>query len=203
MASIRGLCSRVVVLDNGCISFDGDVNEGISEYLSQKSKVGNILLNENNTYQNENISLRKVIFQAENKEIGDLIYIEDEIDISIEFFNWNKTNAVDITLHFMDQQETILFVTGSNTDENWHGKRFKSGIYNCALTLPGNLLNAGEYFVRVVFGHAQKELIYLAPEMASFEVQNSINNRGSNHSKAPGFFRPLIKWKTTHLKHEI
>ena len=38
MATIRDLCDRCIVLDQGKIVFDGDVDEGISIYLAQKSQ---------------------------------------------------------------------------------------------------------------------------------------------------------------------
>lgn len=38
MAAVRNLCNRGIVLENGCISFSGNINESVAEYL----KIGNI-----------------------------------------------------------------------------------------------------------------------------------------------------------------
>lgn len=72
MATIRDLCDRCIVLDQGKIVFDGDVDEGIAVYLSNKSRQGNYL--DYSNYQreswchNDNLRIQNVRFRNENME---------------------------------------------------------------------------------------------------------------------------------------
>ena len=72
MATIRDLCDRCIVLDQGKIVFDGDVDTGISIYLSSKTQQGNFV--DYSGYQreswcrNDNLRIQSVRFRVENLE---------------------------------------------------------------------------------------------------------------------------------------
>lgn len=72
MATIRDLCDRCIVLDQGKIVFDGDVDEGISIYLAQKSQSTDFVDYSNykrdNWFRRENIRLQSVQFQVPSVE---------------------------------------------------------------------------------------------------------------------------------------
>ena len=54
MAVVQDLCTRVIILDNGKMSFEGDTQEGVNSYLNQH-RISNGLLN---------FSLKKDVFKA-------------------------------------------------------------------------------------------------------------------------------------------
>ena len=72
MATIRDLCDRCIVLDQGRIVFDGDVDEGIAIYLSQKSQstdyVDYSAYKRDNWFRRDNLRLQSVRFLVPSVE---------------------------------------------------------------------------------------------------------------------------------------
>ena len=72
MATIRDLCDRCIVLDQGKIIFDGDVDTGIALYLAAKAQSGNFLdysdYKRESWCQCDDLRIRNVRFGAESIE---------------------------------------------------------------------------------------------------------------------------------------
>ena len=72
MATIRDLCDRCIVLDQGKIIFDGNVDAGIAVYLSQKSQSSNYVdyshYKRDNWFKRDNLRLKTVHFQVPSVE---------------------------------------------------------------------------------------------------------------------------------------
>lgn len=72
MATIRDLCDRCIVLDQGRVIFDGDVDTGIAMYLATKAQSGNFV--DYTSYQREswcrcdNLRIQNVRFDADSIE---------------------------------------------------------------------------------------------------------------------------------------
>lgn len=72
MATIRDLCDRCIVLDQGKIIFDGNVDAGIAVYLSQKSQSSNYVdyshYKRDNWFKRDNLRLQSVRFDLASVE---------------------------------------------------------------------------------------------------------------------------------------
>lgn len=72
MATIRDLCDRCIVLDQGKIVFDGDVDEGISLYLATKSRSTDFVdytdYKRDNWFHRDNLRLKTVQFRVASVE---------------------------------------------------------------------------------------------------------------------------------------
>lgn len=72
MATIRDLCDRCIVLDQGKIVFDGNVDEGISLYLATKSRSTDFVdytdYKRDNWFHRDNLRLKTVQFRVASVE---------------------------------------------------------------------------------------------------------------------------------------
>jgi len=68
----------------------------------------------------------------------------------------------------------------------------KLGIYTVKGTLPPNLLNAGEYQFKLIFGENQRYALFTIEDFVQFEVLNE--SLGSNSGILPGVIRPSIPY---------
>ncbi|MDQ6788711.1 MAG: hypothetical protein M3033_18055, partial [Acidobacteriota bacterium] len=64
---------------------------------------------------------------------------------------------------------------------------------------PRNVLNTERYILSVQFGRNQRELLYRMEDILTFDVNDGIQNRGSNFSKLPGVIHPVCQWQTMAL----
>lgn len=68
MASIQSLCNKIIVLDNGCVKFIGNVEEGIAKYLEINENFTNDIEIENSKSR---IGNQKIIFSNFHVESSD------------------------------------------------------------------------------------------------------------------------------------
>ena len=87
--------------------------------------------------------------------------------------------------------ELVIFHTGNLITTQQDSRR---GIYTVTFEIAANLLNAGNYYFKILFGENQKYVLYNNDSIVAFEILNEVI--GSNFSILPGVIRPELKFKT-------
>ncbi|ARN71588.1 ABC transporter ATP-binding protein [Nonlabens tegetincola] len=139
MTSIRSLCSRVVVLENGGVVFDGDTNTGIERYLESN--------NESNTNINDKSDfIKSISFIKDNKEV-EQICIGDSFQIHVEFKDFQITQKIDYCFIGLEDNDRRVLSLGTHHDVNFNGEIKPNNTLSCKVNnLP---LNQGVY--RILF----------------------------------------------------
>ncbi|MCA5004107.1 ABC transporter ATP-binding protein [Sphingobacterium bovistauri] len=187
MASVKELCNSGILLQNGQLAFQGTALEAVSLY--QKGA------NTNNHYEvssieeavgNDNIKI--LHFSAEPLN-GDFLTISSGIKVTLKFYN-NKPNInLDATFELRTTEEVPVFHTGALISTN---KDSRQGMYDVSFEIPPNLLNAGSYYFKLIFGEDQRYALYHKDGLIGFEIENEI--LGSNSNVLPGVIRPDLKF---------
>lgn len=126
MMAIQNLCNRVIILENGLITYDGDVISGINKYLMDDASKGNLDLLESRSRSGSGITkFKSVTFTSlvEDKEIVDprLMYSSSKVYIDIELQNYVKfeKRGVKVSLEVMDTNNVpILNFSNEFTKNN-------------------------------------------------------------------------------------
>jgi lipopolysaccharide transport system ATP-binding protein len=201
MESVRALCTRAMLIENGTTRFIGEVNEAINNYLfTQEKKTQNRSWSFEEAPGNENIKINSI--KILKKDIGSEIFVHDDFSIEIEYWCVAENNKVDITFVFHAFDGSLIFISGSNNDKNWHGKDFVVGLYRTSVVVPKNLLNSGKIAVDLIFGHSRRILLYKFENAISFEIMHSYDE-WSDHSPPPGLIRPKLNVETSLLKRYV
>jgi lipopolysaccharide transport system ATP-binding protein len=198
MAAVKTLCSRAVLLRDGRLERAGAVGEIISAYL----EAGRDNANErewpdpSSAPGNEHIRMECVRVTPPQGESE--ITIDTGADIEIGFHNAQAGINLDCTVYLVNNDGLILFESGHliSTDED-----ALRGSYRVFGQLPPHLLNAGRYYLSVLFGKDQRYPLFRLEEAASFSVENNSTGRGHNMSVTPGVIRPLLSWKHSCGEH--
>ncbi|MCK4923049.1 MAG: ABC transporter ATP-binding protein [Bacteroidales bacterium] len=190
MAAIKGLCNRLICLENGAKFYEGTVVEGINEYLQNGNSeitTDRIFSQTDNIIGNENIQLHRIKVEPLN---GDQIDIESGLKIMIDFYNFKENSNIDCTIELSTFDETIVFHQGVVITTNRDSKR-KNYIVEAIIL--SNILNSGRYKIKLIFGESQRYLLFMKEDVFTFEVRNT--HQGVNFHKVPGVIRPNIEWK--------
>jgi len=159
MGSIKSLCNRSLLLENGKVVFDGDTNDCINKYLNKsKEEIGTKLSSIKN--RNGNGKLRfsdYCLYNNENETISEAISGE-YLKIAINFDVHQKINfdGLIIAVNFKDSYDNAII--SYVTDEM--GVKFKKPNKNILeIEIPQLLLRGGQYTVRLLAmeGDTQKE----------------------------------------------
>jgi lipopolysaccharide transport system ATP-binding protein len=197
MAAVRTLCTHAALMDGGKLIQAGDTDETIASYLRGGREEGSAREwpNISEAPGNDHIRLREVKVRPPDGER--IITIDAGAIIEIGFHNFDEGINLDCTVYVLTSEGTTLFESGrliSTANDSLAGEYCVTG------RLPGHLLNAGRYYLSVVFGKDQYYPLFCLNEVVSFDVENTTTGRGQNMSVAPGVIRPLIDWDVVYSK---
>ena len=191
MDSVKNLCNKGLVINNGEVIHKGTQISAIDTYrkLNKKSKNQK----ENKLIGNENIKI--INFEIKPTE-GDLITVSSEISFEVIFMNYIQGINLDITFELRKLDDTIIFHTGLVITEN---RDSQIGQYSVKGFIQKNILNADVYNMTIIFGENQRYQLFKIDNLSSFEVFNEIS--GSNFSKNPGIILPNLKLEYNLISH--
>ena len=83
MAAVRSLCSRGVVLENGCVMFDGEVNEAVEYYVSGSTMVEEGLIVDSISYKKDYLDISEILVNGSPSNHTSLQPGQEFLDIVI------------------------------------------------------------------------------------------------------------------------
>ena len=192
LAAVKTLCSSGILLDKGGITSKGNIIEVVNQYQKNSSLIQNYYSSGdmNESVGNENIRITE--FSVKSK-ITEVISISSEILGKISFYNLRENINLDCTIELMNFEEIAVFHTGCIVSEN---KDSKKGFYTVDFKIPGGLLNAGNYYFKIIFGENQRYVLYVNEQICSFEIMNE--STSSNSSILPGIIRQNLNFKISY-----
>ncbi len=189
MTAIKELCNTGILLNQGQLAYSGNILETIVEY-QKNSKTQSRYIHHGSpetAIGNENI---RILEFSVRPILGDLIDIESGIAVKLRFFNYKSGINLDATFELRTYEEVPIFHTGpliaTNNDS-------EAKEYCVEFILPKHLLNAGNYYFKLIFGEDQRIPLYIAPNIIGFEVENV--KLGKNMALLPGLIRPQFDFK--------
>ncbi|WP_187478403.1 ABC transporter ATP-binding protein [Amniculibacterium sp. G2-70] len=187
MTAVKDLCSSGILLKNGNLSFQGNALETIIEYQKDYEMDSIYISDINNAKGNDNI---KIVEFSAKPILGKVIDINSGIRVRLKFFNENKNINLDATLELRNTEELVIFHVGKLISENKDSKR---GFYTVEFDIPIGLLNAGNYYFKLIFGKNQTDVLYAIDNLIGFEVENV--KVGVKTHLYPGIMRPNFDYK--------
>ena len=191
-AAIKALCSKAVLLTNGAVTASGMVSDVIAIYSSGTASAGSVIEWRDPATAPGNESIRISYIRTISPEGKEAITVDTGVLIEIGFDNLRKNTNLDCTIYLTSSDGVLIFESGHIISSN---RDSRSGFYHLTGRIPAHLLNAGRYFLNVVFGKDQRYVLFRVDEVVSFDVENTLTGRGLNMGVAPGIIRPLLPWR--------
>ena len=194
MAAVRAICQRAIMLKSGALVYDGDAASAIDFYMQGGSDLSSFReWMEADMPGNDNIKIRKAVVRAADKSTEEPILTSDELVFEIEFYSSIEIGIIDVTWDLVNVQGVHVAHIGTKCGTS----PLKRGWYKTTAVMPRNILNTERYAFSVQFGRNQRELLLRVEDILIFDVEDGIQNRGSNFSKLPGVIHPACRWETT------
>lgn len=107
MAAIKNLCTRLIVLKDGQVSFIGNIEEGIDMYMRREDSQASIVQIKNN------ISIRSLSITSENKELKTIeVFKPVTIELSIDFIDFIPSDfKIELFINDMLFGQTIATIS--------------------------------------------------------------------------------------------
>jgi len=202
LLAVKQLCTRGIVLTNGAISFTGNSEEAVQNYLLESSKEKRIThqkFDVGNRPGGEIVELLEYsLLNSENKRV-DKFNLYEEVKIELIFKVKMKGFSSYPNFHFFNYQDQYLFVINTDYDT----KINDVGTYKTTFTINANTFNVGIFKVGIAvtcFPGTDVQF-YLNPAII-FEVEElNVELRKTPYTGViPGEFRLQMKNNTVKLK---
>jgi len=190
MAAVKSLCKRGIILENGQLTLDVDVDSAVSHYLSDGSETSN-KREFQDKIRTEFFQLHSIkILNANGDQNSDIIIEDKEINIetNISFFT-DEPNKYHVTFHMFNEQGEAMFSFSSATFNF-----LLSGENSLRCIIPAKFLQAGQYFLHLLIVQDKKKVIFIEKDIISFNVIYGERKIGVFMGREPGYIRPQFKW---------
>lgn len=179
MASLKALCRRGILLDNGSVAFDGVMTDAIDLYLrgNEVNEMGDILSKAK--MSSGEISLTKVTVNGQTDSILDLPYPNRKVNIEIEGELLNDIPmAIEARIY---DKEHVLLAKFAPVLMKTDVPKYKRGHFSISenLSLPDNMTN-GEYFLQIELTYPNVQYLAVIPNAVKIVLSNYISPSGNS-----------------------
>ena len=198
MASVKSLCTRGILLENGNIKFQGDTDDAIKLYLnSTKDNFDSNAINEFIAKQNDdNFKLNDVSISQKNS-INNIFYTNDEISVQISYTIIKEILGLRIGFDLIDLNGNVIFRSFHDDNEK-EMIQMKKGNYIIRANIPANLLIDGIFALKLAIGiHNKKWIVYDDNLAIKFTITNVGGLNSAFTDSRPGMIMPKLLWQNS------
>ncbi len=185
MEAVKSICNKVIWLKDGIIRDIGDTNLVIQKYLNFYSYENkDISFKFKSAPGNEYIKIKslKIVLEDSKK----IITINDSVIIECSFWSLKENNKnINLSLVLYNSEHCVLNSISPVVNLKKEESKFRCKI-------PGNLLNNGMYYVKIIFSK-NYSLIFSFEEMCSFNINDSRTDKW--FGPWSGVVRPKLNWQ--------
>ncbi|MEM2002902.1 MAG: hypothetical protein QXT77_09680, partial [Candidatus Methanomethylicaceae archaeon] len=194
MAAVEGLCHRAFLLHQGRKLAEGSAPSVVQQYLL----ANNQLVNNCRTWSwseapgNEHI---RVLHVGVYPSSGNVVTVASGFFIRIIFYNYKVGTNIDTTIELRTMDGVRIFHEGYQFSRNFDSRR---GLYEVRFTVPPYLLNAGIYWLKLIFGEHCRYLLFKMEPAICFEIQHTMDELSRMIVK-PGILRLRLPFHARFL----
>jgi lipopolysaccharide transport system ATP-binding protein len=202
MNAIQRLCQRVILLEDGKISADGETAEVISQYLNaDRSEAECKEWNDPATAPGDGTArLKQVRLLDRNNRVRSSFEIREPFQIEVEYWAFDPDQPFMPILMITNEDGICVLESAANHDPVYTAKNRKRGIYRSVCRIPGDLFNEGMFTVDVLIRVLVPRRYFIRESnLLSFRIQDSGSGTSvkGNFPKAwSGVVAPLLPWAT-------
>jgi lipopolysaccharide transport system ATP-binding protein len=194
MTSIKALCKRGIILKNGLLVDDGEIDTVVTHYLRGDSAVENYKCWNEPEIKKNGFELLEIGIRRKGSDYSDVMRMDQELELVIRYRLTQTFDSFWITMHMKNDQGNKIFAFGGGG--GCYDKHHKSGEYVQKCTIPANFLNWGNYAIDFMAFQQFNNIEVLADEcdIVSFTIANRQVAIGGYMGKEPGDVTPRFEF---------
>ena len=162
MGAIKKLCNQAIILNNGSIHLNGNVNEGINAYTKIHTE------NKSTRYKNNNPEkgFMEIAVEGENSEVRSDFGFDESISFRMRFNVKQAYLSGNVGIKVWDNLERCVFTSEMKINELIDS----AGEITTLVTIPEMLLTPGDYKVSFALHLPNIQIIEVIADVIYFEV---------------------------------
>ena len=200
MTSIKALCKRGVILKNGLLVDDGQIDTIVTHYLRGNNDVDNYKCWEKPEIKGGDFELLEIGVRRKEGSYNDVMRMDQDLEVVIRYRLNHPVERFWITMHMKNEQGNKIFSFSGGG--RCYDKHHEAGEYLQICTIPANFLNWGNYGIDFLAIQQLNEIECLADEhdIISFTISNRQVAMGGYMGKEPGDVTPKFDFKEEKLR---
>ena len=186
MASVKALCQKGVLLENGTLKYMGGIKDTVDYYIGEGGSSENQYFDDLATAPGNDV-IRIKSFEILPGKPQANIDIESGIKFRLQFMCYKKDAMLDVDMLIKTMDDISVVQVGRMFGEVGT-KDSKVGMYTVEFEIPPYTINAGRYKAEIWFGENQRYRIFDGFEQC-FVVDNTLSDMGFNQATLPGMLR--------------
>ena len=192
MTAVTSLCNKAILLEGGKIIDSGDAREVVTTYLANDNpeKMQQIWKDPRTAPGNDFVRLLSAKIYDSNNIANKHLTIDTSLALEFVFSNLHHHSSLNFSIQVFNDQGVCVFSTASDPAS------YPVGKVTGTCSVPGNLLNDGNYKVRIQIIRDASSPLLKIDEILSFNIHDIAHQRVW-YGKWIGVVRPNLKWDTS------
>jgi lipopolysaccharide transport system ATP-binding protein len=194
MAAVKSLCSKGIVLENGLVKHNGEVESAVSYYLGgggTESQNKRIFIEE--TYESEVFKLNEISLNTKGKSIAEPLVEDQPIELTTHIDIKGDPQRYHITYHLYNEMGEALF-SFHNSD-----LELKKGENNIVCTFPAHFFQSGNFSLALFIIEDKRRAVFIERDIITYTVVDGERALGVYMGREPGYIKPRFEWKIDQL----
>lgn len=193
MTSIKSLCKHGVILQNGQLIDQGDIDPIVTHYLRGDSELDNHKVFKQPIMCAKGFSLLEIGVRKAGGGYDDVMRMDQPTEIVMRYALTCEHKQLHLTLHLKNDEGQIIFSCcgGGRCYDLYHA----AGEYEQICQIPANTLNWGTYVLDLYAVENRARSFARETDIVSFTISNKACEIGTFMGKEPGYVTPQFEFE--------
>ena len=198
MPAVRKFCQRGILLDGGSVILDAEVNRVANHYLeSGVSTTSLATFASSERPGNLSLKIDSLSLKDSGGQEAPLVNISEGLFVEIRYEIVRDGTVPQFSVSLLDAEGMCIFSSLNNREERLYGFPLPRRRYVSTCRIPGDLLNAGRYFVTIAGFTGNWIDGFRIDNILAFDAIDDGVLKGDYHGDYGGCIRPFLEWTTT------
>jgi lipopolysaccharide transport system ATP-binding protein len=198
MAAMRALCSRALLLKEGQVLLDTDIETASTQYLAEDAGAdSSIVWDKDNAPQSQEIRFIEAYILSDKGDRASAIDCKKCFSISIKYEVLKPIHGLRVGFSMQNVEGTPM--CGSNDPMAWAESSRLPGEYISTCSFPGHILNAGKYSISFGSDMSPYTNALISTKPCISLMIEDMEGHGPLNEKLPGVIRPNLSWSIGQL----
>lgn len=197
MVAVRSLCKRALLLANGRLTEDAPVEQTITRYLNTAQDPENVARwpDDATAPGTDTVRVRRIEVVAHHGS-NMILTMQTTLGVNLEYCVIGPGRPTHFTFVLVNEYEIIVLTT-------WGQAEASAGYYQTGCEIPGNLLNSGKYYLRLLIVENGNVVVYDRQRVVSFTIEDTASRGPGWLGREPGVIQPPLKWSSNRCRGEL
>jgi lipopolysaccharide transport system ATP-binding protein len=202
LASVKALCDRVILLENGRVVMQDDPETVIKHYMRKESNntAFKSWQQESEKPGSDTADIEYVAIRDQRGELTTQVMTNESFQVEIAYTVKRAGATIGVSVVIYTEEGVCVLTSMSNREPLWYSKPMPCGTYRSACTISETLLADGRYSITIIVWEENFNGVYKEHELLWFDVVDAGEVRAGYHGGWGGIVRPALDWKTEAIK---